>query len=133
MRCYDREFHDVDIINFYGFITVLFFNSSELLGFMGLTEVNMQSAVFWVATPCSSETPRRFEGTYHLRFNGKISAEQETNRIIWKAQLITGLLFGLLLDPEVSRMFVRNVDLFPDYTALQCENRAPKPNYVLIP
>jgi hypothetical protein len=85
-----------------------------------LTAVNMRSTVFSAVIPCNLETSRRFGGTYDLHLNAKISAKQETNRSVWKAQLTTGFLFGLLLDPEVTGgMFIRNVVLFPDYTALQ--------------
>jgi hypothetical protein len=40
------------------------------VGFQTLMAVNMKSTVFWVLTPCSSESPQRFGGKYHLSLQG---------------------------------------------------------------
>jgi hypothetical protein len=39
----------------------------------------MNVAIFWDIEPCSPYVDRRFGGTYHLHFQGRKSADQETS------------------------------------------------------
>jgi hypothetical protein len=87
-----------------------------------LTAVTVVSMIFWVVTLCSSEKVRHFGGTCHLHF--RIN-EQETSRSWWRLAS-AGFLLGLLFDPEVgSDMFLRNVELPPNYIALQPRRQFP--------
>jgi hypothetical protein len=65
--------------------------------------VAMKIPVFCAITPCSSETLRRFGGSYHLL-----------------SPACAGFFPDVLVDPEYGGdEFVRNVGLSPNYTVFQ--------------
>jgi hypothetical protein len=88
------------------------------LHFIFPTKVGLTSMVFWVVMPCTSETARRFGGTYCLRRhcrNVSQRSRQLSARFCW---IIAWLASPH--DPEFgANMFLRNVRLCPNYTALQ--------------
>jgi hypothetical protein len=77
--------------------------------------ITMKSAVFQVLISCSSETDRRFGGTYRLLLQGwRVS--QARNQ---QSRACAGFLHGLLFDPEDEcDMVLRTVGLSPTYTTL---------------
>jgi hypothetical protein len=50
------------------------------------TTTGCNTAIFWDIASCSRDVNRRFEGMYHLHFQGRKSAEQETS---WLAPCAT--------------------------------------------
>jgi hypothetical protein len=73
----------------------------------------MKSMFFWVVALCSSEEACHFSGRYHLQREGQARNQQEVDL------LLAGFLLGLLFEPEDgSGMFLQNVGLFLNYTAL---------------
>jgi hypothetical protein len=67
-----------------------------------LTEVVLKAATFWNIALCRPYMNRRFGWTYHLRSQGRKSAEQET---------------GVLADDKDDTL-LRNVGSYADYTVL---------------
>lgn len=59
--------------------------------------------------PCSSETVRRFGGTYSIH----LQARSGGNKLSWPqlASCFVGLFLGLLFGPEDADVFLRNVGL----------------------
>jgi hypothetical protein len=51
---------------------------STCVGFEVLTVLIMNASIFWSIALCSPYLNRHFEGTYHLHFQGRKSAKQET-------------------------------------------------------
>jgi hypothetical protein len=81
----------------------------------------MSSTVFWVVTPCSSKRVGRFGATYHLHLKDR-RVNQARKQQKHANKLSAGFLLDFLFDPEVGEyMFLRNVDLSPNYMALQLE------------
>jgi hypothetical protein len=71
-----------------------------------LTEVTVDTRVFWVVTPCSSKTAWRFEVKYRFHLQGVDFTLPPASG---------GLLVGLLLVPEDGDdIFLRNVGLFSE-------------------
>jgi hypothetical protein len=63
----------------------------------------LKHAIFWVMTPCSLETARRYRGIYRFQLNGLIRSQarnyQKQSSSLWLAS--ADFFLGLLLDPEV--------------------------------
>jgi hypothetical protein len=104
-----------------------------LLDLQVTTAVTMKGAVFWgfwVVSPCSSEKARHFGGTPYLHLQGpKVS--QARNERISLPPASFGYLLGLLFEPEAGgEIFLRNVEVSPNYTALQ--HRRPYSSWNLV-
>jgi hypothetical protein len=86
---------------------------NNVVGFDVLTAVPMKSTLFWLVTLCSSERVGRFGATFHLHLQAGKQQKQAN-------KLSAGFLLDFLFDSEVGEgMFLRNVDLSPNYVALQ--------------
>jgi hypothetical protein len=76
----------------------------------------LSGMVFWVVMPYSSVTSRLFVGTicFHIQGRGANQA-RDTFRL---PPVSAGFLLGLLFCPgNGDGMFLRNVELYPNYTA----------------
>jgi hypothetical protein len=82
------------------------------------TDGFINGTVFWLLTSCSSETARRFGGTYFQIQVPKVS--QETTKRNGMLPVSTDFLFDFLFDTEDEAIiFLRNGGLCPDHPALR--------------
>jgi hypothetical protein len=64
------------------FLMELCSNVMLFIGFEVPTAVVMKVAILWDIAPCSPYMNERFGGTYHLHFQGRKSADQETSVLV---------------------------------------------------
>jgi hypothetical protein len=86
-------------------------------GFEFLTLVTMKNTVFWIVAPCNFVRARLVGGTYCFHLYGQRVSKSR------KLQEAGGKQPACRLPLSVDDMFLRNVLLFSNYTALQHRNR----------
>jgi hypothetical protein len=65
----------------------------------------MKIVILWDIAPCSTYMNRRFGRIYHLHFQGRKSAEQETSKNRWLGRINT-IIINYTLNEELSCFFL---------------------------